>query len=331
MILEFLSKFAVAINRAFSLVLRFFEIQDLISQLARLNQKSLVGAQDVPRFFLSEILDKLQNDPALDVTISALKQGYQVLANPMVDIEHDGNDVTAHVLLSVPQMSSAESFCSIEELTPIKVNISGACYEGPVTKSDLLLITCPYSKHIIERSTLNKCFTNDKLLLCPNGILQSKFVNDLTWLGYMWNPEMKLSHPRYHITTENCDDLPMIYLGERHYLSISEQTLVTNIGTMNVRPMAIYHFPCNITFEGITTSLTRCPDRMTIRLPIFTKTTITYVDWTHDDTDTLQLHHTTINVKPLQKVNKTLMKGLKELNRLYELYNDRLSVAIKKL
>jgi len=161
-------------------------------------------------------------------------------------------------------------------------------------------------------------------------LLQSKFVNDLTWLGYLWNPDMKLSHPRYHITADSCDDLPtMIYLGERYYLSTSKQTLQTNAGTLTVLPLTIYHFPCNVTFEGMTTSLSKCPETMTIRLPIFTQTTVTYVDWTNDDTETLQLHHKTVVIRPLQKVNDTLIKGLKELNKLYDLYNKQLSIAIK--
>lgn len=54
--MAFLSMFSAENNQAFSLVLRFFEIQDILIQLAQLNNKILFGSSDLPQFVFSEFI-----------------------------------------------------------------------------------------------------------------------------------------------------------------------------------------------------------------------------------------------------------------------------------
>lgn len=111
MTMEFLSKYTVEINRAFTL-----------NQVSRLNGKALVGYSDLPKFVSSNLSPKLQTDSSLQLTISALEEGLSVLTSPLVDMEHDGRESNVNILLLVPEIASNENFCVIE-LTPLKFNL----------------------------------------------------------------------------------------------------------------------------------------------------------------------------------------------------------------
>lgn len=71
--MAFLSMFSAENNQAFSLVLRFFEIQDILIQLAQLNNKILFGSSDLPQFVFSEFISILRGGPKLKFTKEALK------------------------------------------------------------------------------------------------------------------------------------------------------------------------------------------------------------------------------------------------------------------
>lgn len=97
MTMEFLSKYTAEINRAFAAFLRLFEIQDTLSQISHLHEKSLVGYSDLPKFMSSHLSAKLSTDHSLRLTIAALEQGLSVLASPIVDVEHSGQDLTVDI------------------------------------------------------------------------------------------------------------------------------------------------------------------------------------------------------------------------------------------
>ena len=59
MTMEFLSKYTVEVNRAFTAFLRLFEIQDTLNQVSRLNEQTLVGYSDLPKFVSSNLSPKL--------------------------------------------------------------------------------------------------------------------------------------------------------------------------------------------------------------------------------------------------------------------------------
>ena len=51
----------------------------------------------------------------------------------MVDVEHDVQNLTTDILLLAPEITDKNSFCIVENLMPLKFNISGKCFSGPVS------------------------------------------------------------------------------------------------------------------------------------------------------------------------------------------------------
>lgn len=134
--LEFLSKHSNAVNRAIVSLLRLEEIQDILHQFAGLETRTLFGFPHLPSFLHSQILTRLATDDKMLHTSRALKDGFPLFINPMVDIEHHGTHVAASVLLTVPEIPNQKYFCTIENLTPLKFNTSNTCYTGPMTKNN---------------------------------------------------------------------------------------------------------------------------------------------------------------------------------------------------
>ena len=326
--MEFLSKYSAEINRAFSAFLRLFEIQDTLNQVSQLNTKTLVGYSDLPKFISSHLSSQLVVEPSLGLTITALEEGLSVLASPMVDVEHDGRNLSVNILMLAPEIESKNNFCVVEHLTPLKFNLSGTCFNGPVRQTDLALITCPNSKQIVSVEALDRCFSSEVGFLCPTNVL--KTVTSLQWLGFAWNPELKLSFPRNHLSAPNCDHLqPMIHLGGRYFLSTTSGTITTSNGQLDITPLAVYNFPCNVSFVGMKTSLGTCPDTISISLPLFSTNTITYVQWDPDSDDLapLQLHRESLSIPPPIKINRSVINDLDEL---YQYYDSQLSSTLEK-
>ena len=268
--MEFLSKYTAEINRAFVAFLRLFEIQDTLSQIFHLNEKPLVGYSDLPKFISSHLSAKLSIDPSLRLTITALEEGLSVLAGPMVDVEHNGQNLTIDILLLAPEITDKNSFCVVEHLTPLKFNISGKCFSGPVQHTNLALINCPNSRQVVSLEGLDRCFSSEVGFLCPKNVLKS--VSSLQWLGFAWNPNLKLSFPRNHEVAPDCDHIhPLIHLGGRYFLSTTSETLTLSSGELDVSPLAVYNFPCNVSFIGMKTSLGTCPQRLLVSLPLFSE------------------------------------------------------------
>ena len=146
--------------------------------------------------------------------MTALEQGLYVLASPMIDVEHDGRDLNVNILFLAPEIANKSNFCVVEHLTPLKFNLSGTCFTGPVRQTNLALITCPNLKQIVPVDSLDRCFSSEVGYLCPTNVL--KTITNLQWLGFAWNPELKLSFPRNHLSAPNCDHLhPLLHLGGR--------------------------------------------------------------------------------------------------------------------
>ena len=328
MTMEFLSKYTAEVNRAFTSFLRLFEIQDTLSRVSRLNGKTLVGYSDLPKFISSQLSAKLLLDPLLALTVTALEQGLSVLASPMVDVEHDNRDLNVNILFLAPEIANKSNFCVVEHLTPLKFNLSGSCFTGPVRQTNLALITCPDSKQIVSVESLDRCFSSELGFLCPTNVL--KTVTDLQWLGFAWNPELKLSFPRNHLSAPNCDHLqPLIHLGGRAFLSTTAGSISTNVGQLDVSPLAVYNFPCNVSFVGMKTSLATCPESLSVSLPLFSTDTIMYIQWNPDSGDILplQLHHESLSVPPSVVINHTVIDHFDEL---YEYYDSQLSSTLDK-
>ena len=135
--MEFLSKYTAGLSRAFVAFFRLFEIQDTLSLVSHLNGKTLIGYSDLPKFVASHLSAKLVVDPSLKLTVSALEEGLSVLASPMVDVEHDGRNLTVDILLLAPVIGDQNDLCVVERLTSLKFNSSGKCFTGPVQHTNL--------------------------------------------------------------------------------------------------------------------------------------------------------------------------------------------------
>ena len=314
--LEFFSKHSTAVSRAFMSLLRLTEIQNIIHQFHKLAKQSLFGSSDLPEFLSGEIRRTMDSNSNLYFTAKAFSKGFPVMVNPMIDIEHTGAQVEASLLFTIPEISNLKSFCTLEYLSPLKFNFSNTCYEGPITKKNLVLITCPKSRQLTTVQALEKCYKNSDLLLCPEHLLQT--ATNTSFLGVPFNPDIKLTFPRNHVRAIDCSNIhPLVHLGGRYFLSTSTMPLMLSSGTITTSPFMIYHIPCNVTFAGMTTGLGRCPSSLTITVPIFTKQKFQYIPWRKvaDDQSILHLHHQTLSIPPQTNLNHSVLEQLEETYR----------------
>ena len=317
--MEFFLKYAAEMNRAFAAFIRLFEIQDTLNQIFRLNSKTLIGYSDIPEFVSAQLPSRLIADDTLRSTVSALKRGLSVLASPMVDVEHDGRELNVNVLVIASEILSSNNFCVAEHLTPLKFNLSGTCYTGPVRQTNLALITCPDSKSIVPLEALVRCFSREVGFLCPKNVLKS--LTSLQWLRFAWNPELKMSFSRNHIPASSCEHLqPFVHLGGRYYLPTTSRTISTSKGRMDISTLAVYNFPCNVSIDNYEMALSACPERLLVSLPMFTTNSVSYVKWKPDSSDqaTLQLHHQSLTIPPETKINHSIVKELDDTYQYYD-------------
>ena len=141
---------------------------------------------------------------------------------------------------------------------------------------------------------------------------------------------MKLSFPRNHLSALNCDHLhPLLHLGGISFLSTTSGTITMNTGQIEVSALAVYNFPCNVSFVGVKMSLATCPETLTVSLPLFSTDTIMYIQWYPDSSDIvpLQLHLDSLSVPPPVVINHTVINDLDEF---YEYYDSQLSTTLDK-
>lgn len=147
--MEFLSKFSLEIARTFSTQLRFTEINDILHQAPKLHNKQLVNFADLPSFLTTSIQHQLHSLPSLQHTLSALDAGYPILLQPFVDYQYNmAKSMAINILFTIPELTPEHAFCTIEYLTPLKYNISGTCFQGPITHDELALLHCPHAEFI---------------------------------------------------------------------------------------------------------------------------------------------------------------------------------------
>ena len=287
----------------------------------------MIGFSDLPHYVTTAISNSLVIDSDMKFTLNALNDGLSALLNPSVDIEHNGRELDVNILVTVPQITNLNSFCSIEYLTPIKINISNTCYTGPVRQKNLVLITCSDFKQLTTVEALQNCHIKTNQFLCPINILNT--VTNLSWLGFRWHSRgVQLPFSRNHIPTSSCSGLhPLYHLGSRYYLATTMKTLETNTGTLTISPLQILQFPCNTSFIGMATGLTTCPPTMEIHVPIYSRDTVKFVIWRPDSDDTLlNLHYKTLNIPPATQLNKSVLQSLDET---YDTLDTDLSTQLR--
>lgn len=255
-------------------------MQDVLHQFSTLESKTLFGFSHLPPFLHPQITSKLEMDPSMKYTSKALNDGFPLLINPVVDIEHSGNQVQASVLLTIPEITDLNSFCTIEYLTPIKYNLSNTCYSGPVTKLNLVMISCPNSKQLVTTEALNKCYQDSSAFICPANVLT--VATNISWLGFPYNPDTKLTFPQHHVTAKDCSNLhPVVHLGGRTFLATSVTTLQLSSGPLTTSPLAVYTIPCNVSFSTMVTGFDRCSEHLTVSFALSTASSMHFVPWRH--------------------------------------------------
>lgn len=332
--MEFLSKFSLEVTRSFSTLLRLTELNDVLHQVHNLHKKELVGFDGLPSFLSSVIKQRLSKISLLQDTVNALDAGFPLLLNPLVDYQYQmSQSIGLNILFTIPELATESTFCTLEYLLPIKYNLSGECYQGPITRDQLALLHCAHSDFIVHVNLLQKCYHSDSTFVCPQHMLQ--LVNDTSWLGLPWNSKTKLSFHRFHRKAPDCTSLhDLHHLGGRFYLSTQQGTLTirnsTNGSTHTIplSPLMIYHFPCDVTFATQQTGFGTCPDRITLHVPLFTPQTFHYVPWTTNNDKLLDLHYQSLNISPpLQFDNSTLQS----LDRTYHLLDGQLMTKLHSL
>ena len=337
MLHELTSTHSYQLSRTFIGLLRLFELQDLLHQASQLQNKELVGYSSFPGFMTADIRARLSTLPFLALTTKGFNSGFPLLIEPMVDCSFsDSKNFVLNILFTVPEIPDENSFCTLEYVTPIKYNVSGTCYTGPITRHDLALVTCPDSRFLLPTTSLSKCFHDDSTYLCPQQVLA--LVNTTSWLGMPWTPASKLPFLRTHKKAADCCDLNDLYhLGGRYYLSANSRTLTItkgkNVSDIALSPLMIYHFPCDVKFPDQRTGLGNCPKRLTVDIPIFTDSTIRYVPWEDIMDDTiLTLHLESLKIPPVTPVNKSTLDSLdktfQSLDQNFDEQLDQLSSDI---
>ena len=93
--------------------------------------------------------------------------------------------------------------------------------------------------------------------------------------------------------------------------------------------LEVYNFPCYVGFVGMKASLATCPERRLVSLPVFSTSTITYVQWdqSSEDLTLLHLHHESLAIPPPVKINRTLINDLEEK---FQLDDNQLSAVRRK-
>ena len=221
MILEFLGKLAGHTVEFFFTLLRLIEAEDIIRQAKRIEDKTLIGYSELPDFVITELSRQLQLHDDMATTIQALHAGYPLLMEPLVNAR---NTLNLNILMTIPQIKDTDAICTLEYFTPIKYNISGTCYTGPVTRNDLALVTCPNSCTVIRTVALGKCAKQDETFLCSELVLPRE--DDIQWLGMHWTPTSKFTYQRRHTLSADCSSVkPLIHLGGRYYLSTTNGDL----------------------------------------------------------------------------------------------------------
>ena len=244
-------------------------------------------------------------------TSQALKEGFPLFVNPMVDIEHVGNHIEASILLTIPVVPDLNGFCILEYLTPVKIQSSDICYSGPVTTSNLVLITCQNSQQIVTTEALNKCYHDTTAFICPTNVL--KVASNISWLGFPFIFDVKLTFPRHHVIAKDGTNLhPLLHLGRHTYLAATTTALPLSSGTLMTSPLSIYKIPCNVLLIGMATGVDRCPDHLSVSVPLATASSVQFVPWAAavNNLSELTFDHPSFVIPTPEQLNKTVLADL---------------------
>ena len=334
---EFVALYSMEVNRALISLLRSTEVEDLLRQLGHLAQRNVIGFADLPRFLTEEIALKLSSDPTLQLAIHALKNGFSLMLNPLVDVQFpSARQLRLHLLFTLPVLTASQAICTIQQLVPIIYRIDGRCYSGTIPRQDLLLLICEDKRFVIKNTELAHCRQNSETILCPRDLLAT--VDSPIWLGEKWSPNSKFSFHHAHSPISNCNNLrSMVHLGSRFYLATDHTTFPIHrrngTSLLSVFPLHVYNFPCDYSFYSQSTGLAECAQHLSFQFPVFDNNKFHFVPW-----QTVPLRNSSFlpeaNFKippPLEIDNRTLQSLDETYNTLDQDFARRLQTLNKTI
>ena len=137
------------------------------------------------------------------------------------------------------------------------------------------MISCPNSKQLVTTEALNKCYHDSSAFICPTNVLT--VATNISWLGFPYTPDSKLTFPRHHVTAKDCSNLhPVVHLGGRTFLATSVTTLPLSSELLTTSPLCVYTIPCNVSIVGMTTGLGRCTDHLSVSVLLSSASTMQF-------------------------------------------------------
>lgn len=349
---EFISLYTMEVNKALTSLLRLTEIDDLLRELAHISRKNLVSYADLPRFLTADLSIKLASVPSLANTLDALKDGFPLLMEPLIDYHlANSRNMQLHLLFTLPTLDQNAAICTTEQLVPLSYQIKNKCFGGTIARHDLVLLTCDNKRYVLKQAELDQCLKEETTLLCPADVLST--VEDPLWLGLKWTPQTKLSFQHAHSPLPHCHNLrPLVHLGGRFYLStvFNNISIHTNNSSklLLLQPFSIYHFPCNVWFSHQRTGLGRCPEQLRFQFPLFHDGQFQFVPWValplqnntassipeifiptplHIDNSTLQSLNTTYDTLD-QDLTRRLQKVRKDIKNIHQVSHPSLFTVL---
>jgi len=216
---EFISLYTMEVHKGLTSLLRLTEIDDLLRQLAHISRKNLVSYADLPRFLTADLSIMLASVPSLANTLDALKDGFPLLMEPLIDYHlANSRNLQSHLFFTLPTLDQHAAICTMEQLVPLSYQINNKYFGGTIARHDLVLLTCDNKRYVLKQAELDQCFKEETTLLCPADVLST--VENPLWLGLKWTPQTKLSFQHAHSPLPHCRNLrPLVHLGRRFYLS----------------------------------------------------------------------------------------------------------------
>ena len=174
------------VNKALTSLLRLTEIDDLLRQLAHTSRKNLVSFADLPRFLTADLSIKLASVPSVANTLDALKDGFPLLVEPLIDYHLvNSRNLQLQLLFTLPTLDQQKAICTMEQLIPLSYQINNKCLGGTIARHDLVLL-----------------YEEESTFLCPADVLST--VENPLRLGLKWTSQTKLSFRHAHSLSPSC-------------------------------------------------------------------------------------------------------------------------------
>ena len=150
-----------------------------MNQFARIQGRDLVDIGNLPESLVSALTSQLQRK--FRFTAKALADSFPILMNPLTQYEHKDRYISLHTMVTLPRITTKTAFCTIEYLLPLTYQVNKRCYSCPLTRNDLILVSCLNSKIVIKSDALAKCFNQHGTLICLDSVTRRS--QDVSWLG----------------------------------------------------------------------------------------------------------------------------------------------------